>query len=298
MLTDATHACPIRRRRLWMKYVATLSSLIFLCGGGGGTGGGGEVMMSPFTFAFGDGGATPLPWPAVHTHVEMMWNVDAPTEAASQKQFYYDFPARSMRVDNNNFQSFWLNDTLSMVVPGVFCQQLQMGFGMMKPDWMIDNATNEGDLWLTRRLQRSPGYDHTRWNRKSALPDGWFDYFSVFTTGEPYRMSAPSPAGKVVNEYYDFVPQTSFPAGTFTLPETCNKKNSTAFSSLLAAKLGGASALLRTNQHSLHTSTVVMMAVHEAMQPLLGHIVGHQKSSIVAAMQTLVAQAMVDKVVV
>lgn len=236
-----------------------------------------------------DGGATPLPWPPVHTHVEMMWNVDAPTEAASNKQFYYDFPARSMRVDNNNFQSFWLNDTLSMVVPGVFCQQLQMGFGMMKPDWMVSNATNEGDLWLTRRLQRSPGYDHTRWNRKSALPDGWFDYFSTFATGEPYRMSAPSPAGKVVNEYYDFTPQTSFPAGTFTLPDTCNKKPSTSSSlkSLFAA----------LPHHSLHSSKVVMTAVHEAMQPLLAHIDGHQKSSAVAAMQTLVAQAMVDNII-
>lgn len=178
----------------------------------------------------------PTPWPPVHTHVEIEFTLSDPG-AEQIKQFYYDYSTLSMRVDGTylagpsilkliGFSSYWLNDTLSIetTIDSVpTCTVLPMGFGMPVPNWFAFGATTvEDGLWLTRQYNRSePWYFRTQWNRKSAMPDGYFNYFSFNDTGAPFRMSAPSPAGEVLNEYYSFVPVTSFPAGTFTVPASC-----------------------------------------------------------------------------
>lgn len=178
----------------------------------------------------------PVPWPNVHTHVEIEFTLSDPG-AEQFKTFYYDYTALLMRVDGAylagpsylkliNFSSFWINNTLSIetTIAGIpTCTVLPMGFGMPVPNWFAFGADTVGDgLWLTRQYNRSEAYYfRTQWNRKSAMPDGYFNYFSFNDTGLPFRMSAPSPAGEVLNEYYSFETVTSFPAGTFTPPASC-----------------------------------------------------------------------------
>ena len=110
------------------------------------------------------------------------------------------------------------------------CTQLDMGFGMMVPDWFLFGATTmEPGLWQTRQYNKSDAwYYRTVWTRKSAMPSGYFNYFSFNDTGAPFRMNAPSPAGEVVNEYYDFQNVTGFPAGTFTTPLKCGLRHAVA----------------------------------------------------------------------
>jgi hypothetical protein len=178
----------------------------------------------------------PVAWPPVHTHVEIEFSLDM-SGVTQIKKFQYDYTQLSMRVDSTyltgpsifkivNLTSWWINDTLTILtfigeIPT--CTQLQMGFGMPVPDWFTFGAeTMQPGLWLTRQYNKSdPWYYRTLWTRKSAMPDGYFNYFSFNDTGLPFRMSAPSPAGEVLNEYYDFAEVASFPAGTFAAPAKC-----------------------------------------------------------------------------
>ena len=179
---------------------------------------------------------TPVAWGPVHSHTEIQFSLNAPGYV-QRKEFSYDFPQLSLRVDGSylsgpaeyelfNITSWWINSTLTMLtfigdLPT--CTQLDMGFGMMVPDWFLFGATTmEPGLWLTRQYNKSDAwYYRNVWTRKSAMPDGYFNYFSFNDTGAPFRMNAPSPAGEVVNEYYDFKNVTGFPAGTFATPAKC-----------------------------------------------------------------------------
>ena len=116
------------------------------------------------------------------------------------------------------------------------CIELQMGFGMMRPDW-FQQATQVGIVWNTKRSDsfHSDYYPSLMGTIDAGqgldLP---FTYYSAFNNGTsddpnfangaPWLMHAPSPSGMVVNEYYDFK-NASFAKGddTFVLPSapTC-----------------------------------------------------------------------------
>lgn len=185
----------------------------------------------------------PVPWGPMHKHVEIEYNVDQEGYSSNFKQFNYNFPGLAMRVDSTyltgpsidaavNLTSWWVNNTLTILTyVGSFpiCQNLDMGFGMPVPDWFLfDAEVIPPGLWLTRQYNNPERwYTRTVWTRKSAMPDGYFNYFSDNTTGAPYRMNAPSPAGEVVNEYADFQNVTSFPDGIFGIPPVCSNSSST-----------------------------------------------------------------------
>ena len=105
-----------------------------------------------------------------------------------------------------------------------------MTFGMMVPDWMIDGAyvVPQGPVWHTHKYDAATiDYVATTFNSKASpdgekpqnigifaslfdrrnyqcsLTTGNFSYYSD-ANGAGYVMHAPSPAGMVVNEYYDW----------------------------------------------------------------------------------------------
>jgi hypothetical protein len=104
------------------------------------------------------------------------------------------------------------------------CVALDMGFGMMRPDWFID-ANQSGLVWNAKKSDSFDiGYHRTVMTVKDAgqggpADDEVFTYFfsyenntdPAFSNGTPFLMHAPSPAGMVVNEYYDFEPRTYSP---------------------------------------------------------------------------------------
>lgn len=117
-----------------------------------------------------------------------------------------------------------------------------MGFGMMLPNWFLTgpNMTTMPDQWQGRRteewavprgltpLYQNETFHHTNWQRKDGAGQGWFDYFSLYDTGDAFRLTAPSPTGIVNNEHYNFTVVTSFPQGTFDLPAAPSCTNASA----------------------------------------------------------------------
>lgn len=197
----------------------------------------------------------PLTWPSRHTHREAQFS---PRDGSiSNKLVYYDFPRNRLRYDITyesgpripfitllNFSSLWLGDTLYMITweavddPTPSCVALNMGFGMMFPDWFKrrgdgDDAFQVGTQWLSHKSDGAdPGYHLTLWTTKMS-PDGAFNYYSYLNdTGYPPReghgfaMSAMIEP-PVVNEYFDFAPVDSFPDSLFDLPATPICRNST-----------------------------------------------------------------------
>eukprot|EP00759_Apiculatamorpha_spiralis_P045259 PhF_6_TR42119/c1_g1_i2/m.63607 len=184
----------------------------------------------------------PLPWPLSHTHQEIQYTVTGlPSKGA--KSVYYDFPTLRYRVDsrdlatNFTMQSFWLNDTLYIYTP-FGCQKLDMGFGMMKPDWFITNASVVGILWVGKKSEvNSDKLYQVVWRTKEAPdPNPNFEYFSNFQDGTPVMMQAPSPAGYVINEYYNFTVANFTGSAVFDLPATpvCNATSTTMYGDILS----------------------------------------------------------------
>ena len=93
------------------------------------------------------------------------------------------------------------------------CVALDMGFGMMRPNWFLD-ANQSGLVWNAKKSDSFDiGYHRTVMTVKDAgqggpADDEVFTYYYAFenstdpalSNGTPFLMHAPSPAGMVVNE--------------------------------------------------------------------------------------------------
>lgn len=186
----------------------------------------------------------PPAWPAQHTHKEAMFT--PALDQWNQKTFHYDFTHMALRVDSLyvaglpippfNFSSYWLGNTLYMYTfdsPSPSCVSMDMGFGMMRPDWFTDGIQQNATIWIAQKSNAlDTQYHNTVWTRKCATcdsdPNGYFDMFTLAGNGTDvagtcFRMQAPGPLPilYVVNEYSDFVTMnyTALDA-TFALPST------------------------------------------------------------------------------
>lgn len=101
---------------------------------------------------------------------------------------------------------------------------------MMYPNWFLTNSSQVGTVWAAHKSDDTdPNFHKTLWTTKSdGVSSDNFDYFSFLdnntaTDGLAFRMSAPSPTGLVVNEYFGFS-SASYTADdpTFVLPTTPN----------------------------------------------------------------------------
>lgn len=156
-----------------------------------------------------------------------------------QKPVYYDFPNLRYRADLflldgiyfKNFSSIWLNTTLYMITYDIdSCVSLDMGFGMMRPNWFIENATFVDTLWLAKKSDATDNTFHFTAHNTKPSPDGDFNYMYSLenaTLGEPFSMFAPSPTGLVVNEYYDFQVADFTGSDVFTIPSYLNCSSAT-----------------------------------------------------------------------
>ena len=171
------------------------------------------------------------PWPSQHTRLESMFT---PLEGDvwATKPIWYDYTNLHYRADSQyvsrngnalttlyNFSSIWRNQSLYMItfadkrsLQPESCIELQLGIGMMMPDWMLNGECN-GDIWITHKSNgMDPLYYRAVWTRISALDqdDGNFDWFSDFTTGAGLMMQAPGPDADayVINEEGPVVPAT------------------------------------------------------------------------------------------
>jgi hypothetical protein len=139
-----------------------------------------------------------LAWPAQHTRLEQMYTPLTGPEWSS-KPIWYDWANSHYRADSffesgvsnplttlYNFTSIWLNETLSMItyadprsLQPESCIQLNLGIGMMRPDWMVmDPSACMGDLWVTPKSAGEDfNYHRAVWTRISALDqdDGDFE---------------------------------------------------------------------------------------------------------------------------
>jgi hypothetical protein len=179
----------------------------------------------------------PPAWPAQHYHREAMYSLLDGTW--NDKLFYYDFPNMRLRVDSIwvggpklppfNFSSYWINDDLYMYEfdGNGSCYHMNMGFGMMRPDWFVDGDQLNTTYLAKKSDATDTNFYNTVWTRKCATcdtdPNGYFNYFSTTSdngqvAGTPFRLDAPGPLGSgigyVINEYYDFK------ATNFTLDAT------------------------------------------------------------------------------
>jgi len=155
--------------------------------------------------------STPKMWPVSHMHTETMFVTGL--SDVQTKPVYYNFPQSQYRADLINLNgvnfknqsSYWLGNLLYLYTFDVgFCVLLDMGFGMMKPDWFL-NGQIIGGVWRAHKSEEfDSSYHYTTWTSVSAGDQGQFDYFSRNDTGTAYTMSAPSPEGLVVNEYSEF----------------------------------------------------------------------------------------------
>ena len=93
---------------------------------------------------------------------------------------------------------------------------------MMTPTWFMDNnASIFGSVYATHRSNSADDtYTSVVLTRKDGAGQGYFDYYSTNSTGAPFNMHAPSPAGFVVNEYLGPPVPTAFAndAPEFVLP--------------------------------------------------------------------------------
>ena len=110
----------------------------------------------------------------------------------SDKPVWYDFYGGRYRadiilkdgiLDLKNQSSYWLgNDLFIYVLDAGFqsCIRLDMGFGMMRPDWFKTNATTIGGVWLAHKSDAiDNSFYYTAWNSKAdGVSDFNFDYFS------------------------------------------------------------------------------------------------------------------------
>lgn len=226
----------------------------------------------------------PTAWGNIHSHVEIEYNPRSTEGWVQEKKFAYDYTRLAMRVEGSyssgpdifkliNLSSWWVNDTLSILTvagPFQYCVQLQMGFGPPTPDWFLYGATTELEIYLTRQYNKSdPFYHRAVWSRKNS-PDGYFNYFSFNDTGAPFRMSAPSPSGEVLNEYYSFENVTGFPAGTFTPTANCTPQEPHRVSEKEhgSSELFGEVVRRMAAQQRMEPEVAVEMLVHHATQLL------------------------------
>lgn len=205
----------------------------------------------------------PTPWPPRHTHTEIEWDVTQSPQSGQIKNFYYDFPNRDLKVVGNyafgpaidklaSITSIWKNTSLYIetvitigdaTIPN--CVNLDLGFGMMMPDWMLENIQYMGNMYDARRgFDNSTGlndnnyYNVTWTSNPVGGPFPPFNYYAK-EDGSPFKMWAPAmtPQNLVVNEYPNaFVPVDSFVNGTFELPASCQKTNQTAAAAAAAFK--------------------------------------------------------------
>lgn len=87
-----------------------------------------------------------------------------------------------------------------------------------------------GHVWATHKAIDDPTYHKTMLYQKGdGVSDEPFSYYAWLdgsavpgqTDGAPFRMSAPSPTGNVVNEYFNFQPATFAPNDpVFALPSS------------------------------------------------------------------------------
>ena len=117
-----------------------------------------------------------------------------------RRPIWYDYTNAKYRADSFfesgnsnplttlfNFTSIWVNESLSMItyadprsLQPESCIILNLGIGMMRPDWMIAPVSScMGDIWVTAK---SAGFDEDYhravWTRINALPgdEGNFDW--------------------------------------------------------------------------------------------------------------------------
>ena len=140
-----------------------------------------------------------IAWPAQHTRVEQMWQPYAgPGPVWSTKPIFYDFPNRRYRADvffrsgsENplttlyNSSSYWIGSALSIITwpdarsfQNASCIQLNLGFGIMRPDWMQQGECR-GDVWLAKKSDGTdPDYHRASYTHIPVLDqdDGAFDW--------------------------------------------------------------------------------------------------------------------------
>jgi hypothetical protein len=102
---------------------------------------------------------------------------------------------------------------------------------------MDNNASIFGTVYATHRSDSADNiYTPVTLSRKDGAGQGFFDYYSLNTTGESFSMHAPSPAGFVVNEYLIRPIPTPFAADApeFVLPTGISCVNTTLAAALRA----------------------------------------------------------------
>ena len=176
-------------------------------------------------------GAGPRAWPSTHIALQRQYNIINDEEFV--KPWYYDFPHRRLRTDIHlvqkkgavapaggisNFSSYWIDDTLSMYdFVGGNCTKLEMGFGMMMPNWFLSGGTPMPNVFLTQRsVATSNGtsaFHNCSWTRKSG-----FDYFAD-EAGAAFRLAAGSPAGYVINDFVSMTAVAKIDDAIFKLPD-------------------------------------------------------------------------------
>lgn len=208
------------------------------------------AVMVPLSSSVKDLAGLPLPtaWPDQHTHEENMYvTVEG---LVYTKPVYYDFTNRHLRVDiflteiphlnPSNQSSYWLGDDLYIYnyAPIKNCVHLNMGFGMMRPNW-FQGGQQKDTVWFAKKHLNSDGdgglYHNTLWTQSPVEGQGNFDFFSYVNNtkfgakaGDSHHFSAPSPLGLVVNEYNRFQARQFVSSDPiFSLPTGIECKNTT-----------------------------------------------------------------------
>lgn len=178
-------------------------------------------------------------WPAQHTRVETMFQpYIGPGPVWSRKPIWFDFPGLRYRADlfylsgNENplttiynSSSYWIGSKLSIItwpdarsLQNASCVQLDLGFGIMRPDWMVQGECR-GDVWLSQKSDGTdPNYHRVSFTHIPVLSqdDGSFDWYSSYSGGAGFQMQAPgqSELDYVVNEETLLAAADFPPAGT------------------------------------------------------------------------------------
>lgn len=177
----------------------------------------------------------PPAWPSQHTRTEVQFEPTLPGLIVS-KPIFYDFTNFRYRADmhylsgpttpttTTNFSSYWIGTDLYMYTwapAEPSCIHLNLGFGIMRPNWFLTNSTQVGDIWLAVKSDPADAtFHHTVWTRKSAEPFGYFDYFTDAKAGTPFRLSAPTQTDYVINEIYNFTAASLNNTDVFDLPSS------------------------------------------------------------------------------
>jgi hypothetical protein len=201
------------------------------------------LLVAAATSAVFAGFPAPLEWPNQFVMTQIGYFTYAPGTITNDV-FSYDFTNLRMKVYSNfvvtppsisghfernaNIVSIWENTTLRIwqTFPELSnktnCVALDMGFGIPVPNWFLFNATDFATTWSGHKWVNDNQYHLVRWTRKFSGPGGLgngthFNYFSD-NRGLPFKLIAPTPAGEVVNEWYNQTAVSSFPTGTFENP--------------------------------------------------------------------------------